>query len=112
MSDLQKANANRSAGRPFPWFCPRCRNKAVWRVTIPYQCERWHNGKPLQLVIPQFAVPRCDNCGELVFDYDAEEQINQALRRQLSGDPESDGVNGVKRETEEPAAPQPAPPSP
>src|ERR1700719_4646791 len=110
MSDLLTANTDRPAGRPFPWYCPRCRHKAVWRVTIPYQCERLHNGRPLQVVIPQFNVPRCGHCGELVFDYDAEEQINQVLQRQLTAEPESDGVNGVSRKAGEATNVHPAPP--
>ena len=64
--------------RPFPWYCPRCRHKAVRRATIPYQCERLHNGRPIIVSVANLSVPKCDNGGELVFDYDAEEQINRA----------------------------------
>jgi hypothetical protein len=70
--------------RPFPWFCPRCRQKQVRRVTIPYECARVYNGQPITIVVEQLSVPRCDNCGELVFDYLAEEQINDAFRAQSS----------------------------
>jgi|SRR5947209_19710711 len=66
--------------RPFPWFCPHCRRKQVRRTTIPYQCSRVYNGQPITVVVQQLSVPCCDNCGELVFDYVAEEQINEALR--------------------------------
>ena len=69
-------------GRPFPWFCPNCRRKEVRRVTIPYQCERFHNGRPITVVLPALDVPQCGNCGELVFIYDTEEQINLAYRAQ------------------------------
>src|SRR5438105_4956073 len=69
-------------GRPFPWFCPNCRRKDVRGVTIPYQCERFHNGQPITVVLSALNVPKCGNCGELVFTYDTEEQINLAYRAQ------------------------------
>jgi hypothetical protein len=71
-----------TTARPFPWFCPRCRRKEVRRVTIPYQCQRLFNGQPLTVVIAGLEVPQCGHCGELVFDYEAEEQINRAYLAQ------------------------------
>jgi hypothetical protein len=64
--------------RPFPWFCPNCRRQEVRRVTIHYECQRLDNGRPITVVLPALDVPRCGNCGELVFTYDTEEQINRA----------------------------------
>lgn len=69
-------------GRPFPWFCPNCRRQEVYRVAIPYQCQRFDNGQPITVVLSALEVPRCGNCGELVFTYDTEEQINRAYRAQ------------------------------
>jgi pyrimidine deaminase RibD-like protein len=69
--------------RPFPWFCPKCRHKEVRRVTIPYDCERIVNGQPVKVHLGNFSVPQCGNCRELVFDYEAEEQINQACKTNL-----------------------------
>jgi|HubBroStandDraft_4_1064222.scaffolds.fasta_scaffold480362_2 hypothetical protein len=69
-------------GRPFPWFCPNCRRQEVRRVTIPYQCQRFDNDQPITVVLAALEVPRCGNCGELVFTYDTEEQINHAYRAQ------------------------------
>jgi len=68
--------------RPFPWYCPRCRRKEVERTTIAYQCQRVYQGKPITVVVADLAVPKCGNCGELVFDYVAEEQINRAFQTQ------------------------------
>jgi hypothetical protein len=34
-------------GRPFPWFCPRCRRQEVWQATVPYQCQRLYEGQPI-----------------------------------------------------------------
>ena|ERR1700722_2567546 len=70
--------------RLFPWFCPHCRRKEVRRATIPYECQRLYQGKPMTVVISELAIPKCSNCGELVFDYVAEEQINQAYQAQSS----------------------------
>ncbi len=71
-----------SQGRPFPWFCPNCRRQEVRRVTISYQCQRFANGQPITVVVSALDVPRCGSCGELVFTYDTEEQINRAYRAQ------------------------------
>jgi len=70
--------------RPFPWYCPRCRQKEVRRESISYQCQRIHDSQPVTIDVPDLKVPRCGNCGELVFDYLAEDQINAAYRRQFS----------------------------
>ncbi len=68
--------------RPFPWICPKCRDKEVRRATIPHQCERLHDGQPITVMLTNLSVPRCHNCGELIFDYEAEEQINRAFEAQ------------------------------
>jgi hypothetical protein len=78
----QSTNSVHMKGRPFPWFCPNCRRKEVRRVTIPYQCERFDNGRPITVVLSALDVPRCGHCGELVFTYDTEEQINLAYQAQ------------------------------
>ena len=51
-------------------------------MTIPYQCERIYNGQSITVVLSALNVPKCANCGELVFTYDTEEQINLAYRAQ------------------------------
>lgn len=79
--------------RRFPWNCPRCRRREVRRTTILYQCERFYKGKSISLEIPDFAVPKCENCGELVFDYVAEEQINKSLQMEISA-----LVNGTNKQ--------------
>jgi hypothetical protein len=82
MSDAP-SSANGPAGleRPFPWRCPRCRKKAVRRAAIAYQCQRKHQGTTVTVSVPALAVPQCAECGELVFDYVAEAQINDAFRQ-------------------------------
>jgi len=81
-----------AASRPFPWYCPNCRRKEVRRVTIPYQCQLEHNGQHMMVVVSDLAVPRCANCGELVFDYEADNQINRAFEQQIRA--LGNGANG------------------
>jgi hypothetical protein len=70
-------------GRPFPWHCPRCRQKQVQPAVIPYACEMTYEGKLYKVEVPRLTVPRCGNCGELVFTYETEEQIQQVFRQQV-----------------------------
>src|SRR5687768_4711498 len=79
---LSKGGGTSELARPFPWFCAKCRRKEVRRVTIPYQCQLLHKGRPVTVVLPKLAVPECGNCGELVFDYEADDQINEAFESQ------------------------------
>jgi hypothetical protein len=37
----------------------------------------------MTVVLSDLAVPQCRHCGELVFDYLAEDQINQAYQAQV-----------------------------
>jgi hypothetical protein len=68
-----------------------------------------HNGRSITVVIPNLAVPQCKNCGELVFDYDAEKQINDAYQAQIRALADD---NGVDQRSRLPNTPQPAlPPS-
>jgi hypothetical protein len=79
---LACSGAASGPARPFPWFCPNCRRKEVRRATIPYQCQLPYKGQPVTVVLANLAVPKCGHCGELVFDYEADEQINQAFKAQ------------------------------
>ena len=82
MSEPTSTQPTESTARPFPWSCPKCRRKEVRRATIPYQCERLVGSRSITVVVENLCVPRCGHCGELVFDYEAEEQINRACEGQ------------------------------
>lgn len=73
-----------AAARPFPWPCPKCRRKEVRRTTISYQCQRVFHNQPVTISVTELAVPQCGHCGELVFDYEAEEQLNRAYKSHLA----------------------------
>jgi hypothetical protein len=79
---LQMANES-TRQRPFPWHCPKCRKKEVRPAIISYCCDMAHDGRLYSVTVPELTVPRCGRCGELVFNYPAEEQIRNALRSQL-----------------------------
>jgi DNA-binding transcriptional regulator YiaG len=79
-----QAIAERPAGRPFPWPCPRCGKKAVWPVIMPYQSKFWYEDQLYLVDTPRLNVPRCSECGELLFDNWADEQINRAFRVQAA----------------------------
>lgn len=84
MPEQQLQTASESTRqRPFPWHCPKCRRKEVQPAVISYRCDMTHDGQLYSVTVPELTVPRCGHCGELVFNYPAEEQIRHALRRQL-----------------------------
>jgi hypothetical protein len=80
MSEPQVNGRQRSPGRPFPWVCPRCRKKEVRLATIPYKTERLYEGRLIAVTIPCLEVPKCGQCGELVFNYATDEQILDAVK--------------------------------
>jgi hypothetical protein len=84
MPDSQVNGSGSQAGRPFPWVCPKCRKKEVRRAVIAYSAERLHDGRLIAVHIPNLGVPQCGNCGELVFDYAADEQILEAVKAKAS----------------------------
>lgn len=80
-----RPNGTQRPGRPFPWFCPRCRRQEVRPAIISYQTERLHEGRLIAVDIPHLEVPKCSNCGELVFNYVADEQILEAVKAHAAG---------------------------
>jgi hypothetical protein len=82
MPEPLSSNGESGAARPFPWYCPNCRHKKIRRATIPYQCQLLYKAQPVNVTLPNLAVPRCSHCGELLFDYEADDQINQAFKVQ------------------------------
>jgi putative zinc finger/helix-turn-helix YgiT family protein len=68
---------------PFPWPCGKCGEQAVERETLPYSTVVQYDGRAYTVDLPEFRVPRCKNCGAMVFDDSANDQITDALRRQV-----------------------------
>jgi putative zinc finger/helix-turn-helix YgiT family protein len=74
------ANAHR---RPFPWRCSNCKKKEVRLSTVPYTAKVKQDGRIYELAIQALEIPKCDACGELVFNDGADEQVSAALRDYL-----------------------------
>lgn len=68
---------------PFPWPCGKCRQQTVVRETLPYSTEVQYDGRTYTVDVPRFEVPRCTNCGAMVLDDHANDQITDALRQQV-----------------------------
>lgn len=81
--NAQMAGKSSSEGKPFPWRCPECGKKEVRPTTLQHVSQIKHDGRLYSVTVPRLRVPRCDACGELIFDNDADAQIAQALREQL-----------------------------
>ncbi len=78
----QQEEANRKS-RPFPWRCPECGKREVRLAVVAHTSQIKHDGRLYVVEVPKLRVPRCEACGELVFDNAADEQIAHALREQL-----------------------------
>ncbi|HYV35045.1 MAG TPA: hypothetical protein VE988_05020 [Gemmataceae bacterium] len=83
MPEIQ-SNGSQREGRPFPWRCPKCRQNEVRLTHVAYQTERLHDGRLVAVQIPNLEVPQCGNCGELVFNYPADEQVLAAVKAQAA----------------------------
>jgi putative zinc finger/helix-turn-helix YgiT family protein len=73
----------RRTSKPFPWRCPECRAKAVNRATLKHTAQVRHEGRLHTVELTELRVPRCDSCGAVIFDDDANGQIYDGLRVQL-----------------------------
>ncbi|MFV1967248.1 MAG: type II TA system antitoxin MqsA family protein [Pirellulaceae bacterium] len=77
------ARIKRNKDRPFPWRCGSCDKKEVYRTSTPYKTTIKYEGRPYDVEVPDLELPKCRECGEVVFDDHAGHQINRALRKQL-----------------------------
>ena len=72
-----KANASM---QPFPWKCGTCRERALAPAVVDYHEEVEHDGRAYKVRIPGLHVLRCENCGALVLDDEANLKVSEALR--------------------------------
>lgn len=68
--------------RPFPWKCGRCRQREIYPNEGEYSTEIVHDGRSYNVTLPSLRTFRCRNCGDVVLDEEASEQITQAFRQQ------------------------------
>jgi putative zinc finger/helix-turn-helix YgiT family protein len=69
--------------RPFPWRCSNCHKEEVYPATIPYAADIKHDGRLHHIEVHELKIPKCKTCGEVVFNYEADDQMLQALRSHL-----------------------------
>lgn len=69
--------------KPYPWKCGRCRQRAVNPATIDYATMVEHDGRSYEVHVAQLPVARCEACGEVVLDDDANQRLSDAVRSQL-----------------------------
>jgi putative zinc finger/helix-turn-helix YgiT family protein len=64
-----------------PWKCMHCRQRAVSPVTLAsHATEMEHDGRKYLVELTDFPVLKCQNCGELVLDEEANDRLFSALR--------------------------------
>lgn len=67
--------------KPFPWKCGTCRQRGLVPAILDYQVELAHDGRPYTVKLPSLSVFRCERCGAIVLDDEADQKISDALRR-------------------------------
>ncbi|HEY7158823.1 MAG TPA: type II TA system antitoxin MqsA family protein [Gemmataceae bacterium] len=67
--------------KPFPWKCGTCRQRGLIPAVIDYQAEVGHDGCMYSITIPALNVFRCDQCGAIVLDDEADKKVSEALRQ-------------------------------
>ncbi len=72
-----------SEEKPFPWKCGKCRERTVEPATVDYSTTIEHDGRAYEVSVPELPVARCQNCGEIVLDDDANRRISETFRAQL-----------------------------
>jgi len=72
--ELVDPPANRPPS-PVPYGVPR--RFGVGTIMV------WHDEQLQRVDVPELRVPRCEACGEMIFDIEAGAQISQALRELL-----------------------------
>lgn len=66
--------------KSFPWKCGTCRQRGLVPAVIDYQTELTHDGRTYTVALAALHVFRCDQCGAVVLDDEANERISDALR--------------------------------
>ena len=73
----EQTGRSKDSARSFPWRCPNCRQKEVYLSSHPHEAEVRHDGRLYKLSIPALRAPTCRACGEVLFDHNADEQVNE-----------------------------------
>jgi putative zinc finger/helix-turn-helix YgiT family protein len=71
-----------SKKKPFPWKCQNCREKAVYEIVTPYETNIEHDGRSYHIQIAELKTPKCEKCGFVQLDAEADEAILREFRKQ------------------------------
>lgn len=74
----------------YPLPCGACHQPALAPVAVPHLARMRYEDRDYFVYLPALRVLKCRHCGELVFDYDADEQLERALRALAAGDDGAD----------------------
>ncbi len=77
-----KVYGRRLARLPRVVRCPACAKVVAGLKTIQYSVEVRHGDRIHMVYLPSLKIPVC-SCGERVFTEQVDDQINDALHRQL-----------------------------
>jgi putative zinc finger/helix-turn-helix YgiT family protein len=70
--------------KPFPWQCVKCLKPQVWPTEVPYTGQVKHDGRLHDVRVSRLTVYRCKACGYVVFSNVTNDQIYEALRKELN----------------------------
>lgn len=68
--------------RSFAKVCGQCRQRTMTLQTIAHRLRVDHDGRKYEVVVPDFTVPKCTNCGAISIDAAADAQVDRAFRQQ------------------------------
>jgi putative zinc finger/helix-turn-helix YgiT family protein len=67
--------------KPYPWKCGNCHERAVHPVTLAeYSTVLEHDARKYDIVVHNLRVARCEKCGTVVLDDNANRRLSDALR--------------------------------
>lgn len=67
--------------KPFPWTCRTCREAAVRPASVLYQTDVEFDGRCYRVELPDLGVLRCESCGAMVLDDEANRKVTEAIAR-------------------------------
>ena len=71
------------SAKPYPWKCCCCGERTINPALIDYSVTIEHDGLAYDVRVPQLAVARCETCGDIVLDDEANEHVSDVFRHQL-----------------------------
>lgn len=69
--------------RPFPWKCGQCGQRSVEPAIVDYSTSIEHDAQTYEIGVADLGVFRCQACGEMVLDDEANVRISEAIRAKL-----------------------------